>query len=66
MLRMLDTHDPGMTNFLGFALFVIVLMTALLDRIFSSTMWIVLPLLGAVTYAVGAWISSLLTRISES
>lgn len=66
LLRLLDTHDPGMTNFLGFALFLMVLMTALLDRLFSSMMWIVLPLLGAATYAAGAAISRVLTRISQS
>jgi len=66
LLRLLDAPDPGITNLFGFSLFVIVLMSALLEQIFSTTMWIVLPLLGAACYSVAALLSTGLARISDS
>lgn len=65
LLRLLRTPDAGLSNLLGFSLFAIVLMSALLDYVFSAYMWVVLPMVGALTYALGAWIASTLARFGE-
>ncbi|MGH3383015.1 MAG: hypothetical protein ACRDO1_00410 [Nocardioidaceae bacterium] len=65
LLAMLDVADPGVTSLLGLSLFAIVLMSALIDRIFDASMWFVLPALGAVAYAAAAWLAGALSRTGD-
>ncbi|MPZ61571.1 MAG: hypothetical protein GEU93_09795 [Propionibacteriales bacterium] len=60
--RMLDIREAAVANFFGLALFVIVVLGLLIDDVFDTAMWAVLPLVAAVTYAVGAWIAVLLAK----
>ncbi|MGH3356681.1 MAG: hypothetical protein ACRDOJ_12350 [Nocardioidaceae bacterium] len=63
LLRLLQVPEPGVTSALGVSLLAIVILTVLLDSIFSAWMWLVLPLVAAVVYAVSAWTA---TKLSET
>jgi hypothetical protein len=65
LLARLDVPDPAITSVLGFAMFAIVLMTAVLERIFSAYLWVVLPFVAGLTYAIGAWTAAALDRIGS-
>jgi hypothetical protein len=65
LLTRLDVPDPAITSVLGFALFAIVLLTDVLDRIVSAYLWGVLPFVAGLTYAIGAWIAAALERIGS-
>ena len=62
LLRLLAVPEPGITSLLGVALLAVVVLAVLVDVIFSSWMWIVLPLVAAALYAFAAWAA---TRLAE-
>jgi len=63
LLRALAVPQAGTTSMLGVALLAIVLLTVLLDQVFSLWMWVVLPLLAAALYAFAAWAA---VRLAEA
>jgi hypothetical protein len=55
LMRTMAVPEPATTSVLGMALLSILMLTALLDYLFSTWMWVVLPAVAAVVYAVAAW-----------
>jgi hypothetical protein len=66
LLRFLAVPEPGLTSVLGTSLVAIAVLTVLLDEIFSTWMWVVLPVVAALLYAFSAWAATRLSEMGQS
>jgi len=58
LLGALRVPDPGSTSFLATALMAVLAMLFLMGSLADTWMLVVLPVLGAVTFAVAQWVTS--------
>ena len=58
LLGALRVSDPGSTSFLATALMAVLAMLFLVGSLADTWMLVVLPVLGAVTFAVARWVTS--------
>jgi drug/metabolite transporter (DMT)-like permease len=58
LLRLMRVADPGSTSFLGIGLLCVVVLVALMEELFSVWMFVAIPLLTAVCYAVARWVTT--------
>ena len=65
LLRLMRVPDPGGTSFLGVGIVGVVTFVGLLDVVFSQAMLVVLPLLGAVAFALARWVTTRFVDLTE-
>jgi hypothetical protein len=65
LLRAVRVPDPGSTSFLATALTAVLAMLFLTGSLTDTWMTVVLPVLGAVTFAVSEWVTSSNTSPGE-
>lgn len=58
ILALFRVGDPGSTSFLAVGLVAVISMLVLLDVIFSAAMFVVVPVLGAVAFALAHWVTT--------
>jgi hypothetical protein len=62
LLALLRVPDARSTSALGTGIICVVAMVGLLELVFSATMFVAVPVVGAVAYAVAVWVT---TRVVE-
>ena len=62
LLAWLRVPDPRSTSFLGVGLTAVVVVVALLEKLFSAWMFVVVPLVAAAAYLLAWWVSSRLVE----
>jgi hypothetical protein len=65
LLRLLSVPEAAITSVLGVALLAILLLTVLVEQLFSVWMWVVLPAVAGAVYAFAAWAAARLSEVGN-
>lgn len=57
-LKAWQVSDPGSTSFLAVAVVAVVVLVALLDLVFSLWIFVLVPIIGAASYALSHWVTT--------
>ncbi len=63
LLKLLGVSEHRGTSFLGTGLMCVVALVALMEQLFSVWMFVVVPLICAVTYLIAQWVTTRLVEI---
>jgi hypothetical protein len=58
MLRLLRVPEAGNLSFLGVGILVVVALVFLIDHLYEGWMFLAIPVLTALSYAIAAWVTS--------
>jgi hypothetical protein len=58
LLRLLGVSEPRGTSFLAIGLMCVIVLVTLMEDLFSVWMFVAVPLICAVTYALGHWVTT--------
>jgi hypothetical protein len=65
VLKLLGVSDPRGTSFLAIGLMCVVVLVTLMEDLFSVWMFVAVPLISAVSYALAHWVTTQFVEVTD-